>query len=126
MPIDLNVPAGALPPNSNSSGCEAADFAGFVAGSVALLQRGTCGFAVKALNAQTAGASGAIIMNEGQPASPGVADRTGLIRMIGDATGLTIPVVATTSAVGENLASTPVPPSPSPSISPPRNAPPTT
>lgn len=106
-PVGLVIPAAALPPNSNTSGCEAADFAGFPAGAVALLQRGTCGFAVKALNAQAAGASAAIIMNEGQPASPGVADRTGLIRMIGDATGLTIPVVAVTSAVGENLASTP-------------------
>ena len=40
-------------------------------------------------------------MNEGQPG------RDGLISMIGDATGLTIPVVGTTSATGENLYSTP-------------------
>ena len=39
-------PAG--PANSSSSGCEAADFAGFPAGGMALMQRGTCGFAVKA------------------------------------------------------------------------------
>jgi len=100
-PVGVVVPAAALPPNSNTSGCEAADFAGFPAGGIALMQRGTCGFAVKALNAQAAGAGGAIIMNEGQPG------RTGLISMIGDATGLTIPVVAVTSAVGENLAATP-------------------
>ena len=31
-------------PNSNTSGCEAADFAGFPTGGVALMQRGTCAF----------------------------------------------------------------------------------
>ncbi len=100
VPVDVNIPAGALPPNSNSSGCEPADFAGFPVGAIALMQRGTCGFAVKALNAQAAGASGAVIMNEGQPG------RTGLLNMIGDATGLAIPVVFATSAVGEDLYST--------------------
>ena len=35
------------------------------------MQRGTCGFAVKALNAQAAGAAGVIIMNEGQPGRTG-------------------------------------------------------
>ncbi|MUN08067.1 M28 family peptidase [Agromyces luteolus] len=100
VPVDVNIPAGALPPNSNSSGCDPADFIGFPVGAIAFMQRGTCGFAVKALNAQAAGASGAVIMNEGQPG------RTGLLNMIGDATGLTIPVVFTTSAVGEDLYST--------------------
>jgi Zn-dependent M28 family amino/carboxypeptidase len=66
-----------------------------------LMQRGTCGFAVKALNAQAAGAAGAIIMNEGQPG------RTGLINMIGDATGLTIPVVMAIYDAGLDLALTP-------------------
>ena len=66
-----------LPANSNTSGCEAADFAGFPAGAVALVQRGTCGFNVKVLNAQAAGASAVIVMNEGQPG------RTGLVGMIG-------------------------------------------
>ena len=70
------------------------------AGSIALMQRGTCGFAIKALNAQAAGAAGVVIMNEGQPG------RTGLINMIGDATGLTIPAVFTTFAAGSDLAST--------------------
>jgi Zn-dependent M28 family amino/carboxypeptidase len=90
-----------LPDNSNTSGCEAADFAGMPAGSVALMQRGSCGFAVKALNAQAAGASAVIIMNEGQPG------RTGLINMIGDATGLNIPAVFTTYDAGFDLAQTP-------------------
>ncbi|WP_438854408.1 M20/M25/M40 family metallo-hydrolase [Agromyces sp. M3QZ16-3] len=100
VPVDMNVPAGGLPANSNTSGCEAADFAGFPAGAIAFMQRGSCAFAVKALNAEAAGAAGAVIMNEGQ------SGRTGLINMIGDATGLTIPVVFATSAVGEDLYST--------------------
>jgi Zn-dependent M28 family amino/carboxypeptidase len=100
VPVDLVInPAG--PANSSSSGCEAADFAGFPAGSIALLQRGTCGFAVKALNAQAAGASAVIIMNEGQPG------RTGLINMIGDATGLKIPAIFTTFDAGFDLSQTP-------------------
>ena len=54
VPVDLVLnPSG--PANSSSSGCEAADFAGFTAGSVALVQRGTCGFNIKVLNAQAAG-----------------------------------------------------------------------
>jgi len=99
-PVDLVLnPAG--PANSSSSGCEAADFAGMAAGSVALVQRGTCGFAVKVLNAQAAGAAAVVVMNEGQPG------RTGLINMIGDATGLTIPAVFTTYDAGFDLAQTP-------------------
>jgi Zn-dependent M28 family amino/carboxypeptidase len=101
QPVGLVIPAANLPANSNTSGCEASDFAGFPAGSVALVQRGTCGFNVKILNAQAAGASAVIVMNEGQPG------RTGLVGMIGDATGLTIPAVFVTSAAGEDLASTP-------------------
>ena len=98
--VDLVLdPSG--PPNTSSSGCDVADFAGFPAGAVALLQRGTCGFNVKALNAQAAGASAVIIMNEGQPG------RTGLTNMIGDATGLAIPAIFTTFEAGLNLAQTP-------------------
>ncbi len=97
--VDLVLnPSG--PANTSNSGCEAADFAGFPAGAVALVQRGTCGFNVKVLNAQAAGASAVIVMNEGQPG------RTGLVNMIGDATGLTIPAVFTTFNAGLNLATT--------------------
>lgn len=101
VPVDVVIPADALPPNSNTSGCEAADFAGFPAGAIALVQRGSCGFAVKVLNAQAAGAAAVIVMNEGQPG------RTGLVGMIGDATGLTIPAVFATAETGEDLYSTP-------------------
>jgi len=92
-----------LPTPNNSSGCEATDFtdAGFETGDVALLQRGTCGFNVKVLNAQNAGASAVVVMNEGQEG------RTGLLNMIGDATGLTIPAVFATYEAGSDLASTP-------------------
>jgi Zn-dependent M28 family amino/carboxypeptidase len=65
--VDLVVPSPVA--NASTSGCEAADFAGFPAGSIALTQRGTCAFAIKALNAEAAGAVGTIIMNEGD--SPG-------------------------------------------------------
>ncbi|WP_127480052.1 M28 family metallopeptidase [Nocardioides pantholopis] len=99
-PVDLVLnPAG--PPNSSSSGCETTDFAGFPAGGIALVQRGTCDFTVKILNAQAAGAAGVVVMNEGQPG------RTGLIGMIGDATGLTIPAVFATYDTGVDLASLP-------------------
>lgn len=55
----------ALPHAPVTSGCEAADFAGFPAGNIALVQRGTCTFAPKAENAQAAGAAAAIIFNQG-------------------------------------------------------------
>ena len=100
FPVEL-VLNPSLPANSSSSGCEAADFAGMPAGAVALVQRGTCGFSVKVLNAQAAGASAVVVMNEGQPG------RTGLINMIGDATGLQIPAVFATYDAGYNLAQTP-------------------
>jgi Zn-dependent M28 family amino/carboxypeptidase len=100
VPVGLVINP-SLPANSNTSGCEAADFAGFPAGAVALMQRGTCGFNVKSLNAQAAGASAVIIMNEGQPG------RTGLTNMIGDATGLSIPAIFVTFAAGLDLSQTP-------------------
>lgn len=60
-PVDINL----VPPRASTSGCEAADFAGFPAGNIALIQRGTCTFAAKAQNAQAAGASAVIIFNQG-------------------------------------------------------------
>jgi Zn-dependent M28 family amino/carboxypeptidase len=64
---DIVIPPGAEPSTSNS-GCEAADFTPAPAGpSVALIQRGTCDFIVKARNAQAAGYDAVVIFNEGQP-----------------------------------------------------------
>ena len=43
VPVDVTVPMDPNAPASTSnSGCEAADFAGFPAGAIALVQRGTC------------------------------------------------------------------------------------
>jgi hypothetical protein len=51
--------------NGSGSGCDAADFTGFPADNIALVQRGTCDFVGKVLNAQNAGASGVIVFNQG-------------------------------------------------------------
>lgn len=64
--VDLILPPAAAD-NTSTSGCEAADFDGFTAGNIALIQRGTCTFALKAANAEAAGAVAVIIFNEGQP-----------------------------------------------------------
>ena len=92
--VDLLMP----PTGGSTSGCEAADFAGFIPGNIALLQRGTCTFAIKAQNADAAGAVGAVIFNEGN--TPG---RTGLLLGTLGAPGISIPVVGTTFALGEAL-----------------------
>jgi Zn-dependent M28 family amino/carboxypeptidase len=63
---DVLVPPPAAP--GSTSGCEASDFVAAPAGpSIALVQRGTCFFEVKAANAQAAGYDAVIFMNEGQP-----------------------------------------------------------
>ena len=53
--VDLVLPPGATAGTSNS-GCEPEDFATFTDGNIALVQRGTCDFSVKAHNAFEAGA----------------------------------------------------------------------
>ncbi|HVD10991.1 MAG TPA: M28 family peptidase, partial [Gaiellaceae bacterium] len=93
---DNQFPPGPTPSSSNA-GCEAADFAGFTPGNVALIQRGTCTFHDKALNAQTAGASAVVIFNEGQPG------RTDAIIGTLGSPDFTIPVIGTSFAIGEEL-----------------------
>ncbi|MGV9305423.1 M28 family metallopeptidase [Nonomuraea sp. NPDC003727] len=66
QPVDVQIPPGPAP-SSSTSGCEPADFAGFTAGDFALIQRGTCSFAIKVANAKAAGATGVVLFNEGQP-----------------------------------------------------------
>ncbi len=100
-PVDLVLPPGAAA-NTSSSGCEAADFENFPDGNVALMQRGTCPFAVKAENAQAAGASAAVIFNEGQPGR-----QETLAGTLGENTTATIPVIGVSFAVGEELAGMP-------------------
>jgi Zn-dependent M28 family amino/carboxypeptidase len=64
---DLVIPP--TPDPSSTSGCEAGDFpaASATEPQVALIQRGTCTFEEKAINAAAAGYDAAIIFNEGQP-----------------------------------------------------------
>ena len=95
--VDLQLPPGPAP-SSSTSGCEVADFGGFTAGNIALIQRGTCDFAVKAANAEAAGAAAVIIFNEGQEG------RTEVLNGTLGGPGRTIPVVGTTFALGEELA----------------------
>ena len=64
------IPPTATP--SSTSGCSASDFSGFVPGRIALIQRGSCFFGVKVLNAQAAGATGVVIFNEGNPGRTGL------------------------------------------------------
>jgi len=92
---DVVIPPGAEAGTSNS-GCEDADFAGFVEGNIALIQRGTCTFEEKIQNAIEAGASAVIIFNEGQE---GRTDA--FIGTLGRP--FDIPVVFTSFAVGEEL-----------------------
>lgn len=83
---------------TTDSGCTAAQFAGFPAGHVALIRRGTCTFNVKALNAQAAGAAGVIIYNN-------VAGPAQSITVAGPPDP-TIPVVAITNVDGATIAGT--------------------
>jgi Zn-dependent M28 family amino/carboxypeptidase len=96
--VDLQLGLG----NTSSSGCEAADFAGFPAGNIALIQRGTCTFEAKAENAAAAGAAGVIIFNQGNtPARLGLIGGT-----VGDGYTGGVPVFDATYARGEEWAGT--------------------
>jgi Zn-dependent M28 family amino/carboxypeptidase len=94
QPVDLAL----TDPAASTSGCEAADFAGFTRGNIALLQRGTCTFEIKVANAQAAGAAAVIVMNQGTP------DRTAALSgTLGRP--FTIPALGVSFAVGQDLAS---------------------
>lgn len=93
--VDITL---ALPRDPVTSGCEAADFAGFPVGNIALIQRGTCTFAVKALNAEAAGASAVIIFNQGNTPA-----REGLIVGTLAPSSVNIPVVGASFADGAAL-----------------------
>ena len=96
---DVTAPVTALAvPADPTPGCEAADFAGFPAGHIALISRGACSFAIKATNAYDAGASGVIISNN----IPGTLNGT-----LGNGFTLDIGVTSVTQAVGQQLAATP-------------------
>jgi hypothetical protein len=95
----LQPAGGILIPSTggSTSGCDPSDFTGFVAGRIALIQRGTCTFSQKILNAQNAGASGVVIFNEGNtPARSGVF--SGSLSSVPP-----IPVAFTSFAIGSDL-----------------------
>jgi Zn-dependent M28 family amino/carboxypeptidase len=102
--VDLDFgPEGDGLGNRSTSGCQASDFAAFPAGHIALIQRGSCPFQLKAENAAAAGAVGVIIFNQGH-----TPDSTGLINgtLSANYTG-GIPVLETTFARGLEWANRP-------------------
>ena len=97
IPVDINL----TPPRASTSGCEATDFAGLNfsgANDIALIQRGTCPFGVKAANAQAAGAEAVVIFNDGSTPT-----REGLIVGTLAPSVVTIPVVGASFADGVAL-----------------------
>jgi Zn-dependent M28 family amino/carboxypeptidase len=119
--VDINL----VGDRANTSGCDGAfteaavgdplladpagpnDFATFPAGAIALLQRGGCSFALKAYNAQAAGASAVIIFNQGNtPARSGPLVDVTAEAPAGSAVAgpLTVPVVGASFADGSALA----------------------
>ena len=81
---------------SVTDGCEANTTS--YAGQIALVDRGSCGFGVKALNAQNAGASGVIIANVASSGSPTVAPG-----MTGGNASNTIPTISLNVADGDTF-----------------------
>lgn len=101
-----DVTAAVSTPSGDSRGCYAADWAGFPAGNIALVQRGTpagfpggsCTFGIKATNAYNAGAVGVVIYNN----AAGVINGT-----LGNTFTLNIGVTSVTQAIGQQLLATP-------------------
>jgi hypothetical protein len=86
------------PGAASSSGCDPGDLSALRRGEIALLQRGTCTLRRKALNAQRAGASAVLILNDGRPG------RTATFGGSLQRPGVRVPVLALSSAVGADLA----------------------
>ncbi len=84
-------------PTGSLLGCSAADFGPATAGTVALVDRGTCAISIKAANAQAAGATGFILRNNVSGAPPSFS--------YGGGGTITIPVLAVSSADGTALVS---------------------
>ena len=87
--LDAAIP-GTSP--TTTDGCSPFTNAAEVAGNYAVVDRGTCGFAVKAKNAQDAGARGVIVANNAPGPAPG--------RGGGDPAGV-IPPISVSQADGE-------------------------
>ncbi|RKF24341.1 M28 family peptidase [Micromonospora globbae] len=102
VPVDLAL----TPPRASTSGCEASDFTPAVTGRIALLQRGGCPFGQKVVNAEAAGAIGAILMNQGDGDPVTNVDRYALFAgTLGEPVG--IPAVSVSYYLGEQFAATP-------------------
>jgi hypothetical protein len=88
--LDPADPAGP----STTDACSPLTNAADVAGNIAVVDRGTCGFTVKVKNAQNAGAIGVIVVNN-QPGDPGA--------MGGTDPTITIPSVQVSQADGNTI-----------------------
>lgn len=75
-------------------GCQSADFTGMPQGSIALVKRGNCPFAVKAENAENSGAAAVIVYNNTDGALNGT---------LGDTSDVDIPAIGTPTAIGIEL-----------------------
>ena len=79
---------------SSTDGCEPLVNADAVAGNVVLVDRGSCGFVVKAANAQAAGASGVIIANN---------QAGGAIGLGGSDPAVTVPTISVSQEDGNAI-----------------------
>ena len=99
IPVDINL----VPPRASTSGCEDSDYDGLDfsgPSDIALIQRGTCTFSDKAVNAEANGAEAVIIFNQGNdPTREGLIVGTLLPGPV-----VNIPVVGASFADGEALA----------------------
>jgi Zn-dependent M28 family amino/carboxypeptidase len=103
IPVDLALD----PPRASTSGCEPSDFDGLDfsgPSDIALVQRGTCFFSVKAFNAETAGAEAVIIFNQGNtPTRMGLIVANASVFPDGSPSNLTVPVVGASFPQGVAL-----------------------
>ena len=103
IPVDLALE----PPRASTSGCEATDFDGLDfsgPNDIALVQRGTCFFSVKAVNAENAGAEAVIIFNQGNsPTRMGLIVANASQLPDGSPSNLTVPVVGASFPQGVDL-----------------------
>ena len=100
-PVDLAL----AQPGTSTSGCQALDWTGFPAGTIALIQRGGCTFEIKGENAAAAGAVGILFFNQGDTADP---SRQGIPAVtLGNGYTGGIPALNLTYPLGVQLANTP-------------------
>jgi len=95
--VDVDIPPG-NEANSSNSGCQPNDFQDFPTGAIAVVQRGSCTFEEKAMNAQTAGAVALVIFNEGQDGREDFFEGA-----FNETNEIAIPVLSASYAVGLSL-----------------------